>query len=364
MNLPPLLLLLFFFLQAASVSVHQIALDYISNNFPKVVSKCPKLLGALDKFYTILNNAYYKGMRVPELAHIYQRADAMILCSYLLRETPLLEQQLAEVNKLLMMIAEDVRINKTLMMVVNLDHVANQYTFFGFHLRSLVFGTSEIIKSGKSVALSALNMLREEELKEKFSNIPLNTFYTEHLLELIRISWTLGKKERSVNAYVLQHRYESFVDLRTIMFHNIRDPSLPVTTKNSYLVRQTHPPFISKHLNADRDHISIDGLPALSILGLGTQVLKYWNILSTYVIDTKYYDTTLSFAQNADNFRSSIRRLSESWTSSGKRVDQTQRVELRNLCCAYDFLYYYSKLIKVEYEFGSLKNTLLLIIKT
>ena len=332
------------------------------------MTKCPALLGTLDKFYNMLDESFSMATLDPEKAHVFQRVEAMILWVLLSQDAPRLAEQMREIHTSLQKINEDMESNMSLNNVLSMDYIANQNSFLGCYLRSLTFGTDKIIKSGKSISLSVVNKVRENEKMVKFLKASPNTFCTEHLFELIFVYRTLDVSEKRVGGFVVENMYELFVDLRTIFFFYTQDNSLTSTSNYSYFLSNTAPAFIQQHLKLDRDYISIGGISCLSIFGLGALTHRYWNFLMTYVPDSsivqaKYYDAALPFAYNIDKFRNRTGNLNKSWLHSGKQLRQIFKVELRNLCCIYDFLFYYSKLIEVEYDFGALKNTLLTIIR-
>ena len=348
-----LLFSLLIFLQVASTSrsLHKPAIDFISNSFPNVVKKSPELLGALDKFYTLLNECFYKAVSSPETAHLFERVDTMMLYALLIKEYPSLHQHFEEIQKLLMNIREYVDNSNILNMVLNMDSDENQYTFFGYFLRSLIFRTDVIIKSGKSVSLSVLNRARSVNMMVNFLNVSPNTFYSEHLLELFWVYKALDKREDKLGVM-----HEINVDMQSTFFSFFPDTSLMASSSVSY-IQKSPPKFIRDHLKPNKDFIMIDGEQCLSMYGYGALAHRYWNALKAFRIRTKCYDITLPLADNMKLFRARISKLNESWLLSGRIVVE----ELRNLCCAYDFLYYYSKLVGAEYDFGPLKKTLLTI---
>ena len=358
-----LLFFLLAFIQASSVArnYHQPAIDYISNNYPNVVRKCPELLGAVDKLYVMVNETFTKAILDPEKADVYQRVDAEVLWALLCQENPRLDQHLDKVEKLVAKVSEDVESSKTLKMILCIEYNVSQYSFFGCYLRSLILKTTKAINSGKSTSLSALNWAREAELRVKFFNELPNSFYNEHLLELIWVYQALDNVEGMVAECVVRTKRELCVDVQSMYFLYLPDISLE---SNGYYFSSKPPRFIQEYLRLERDYITIDGERCLSMFGLGALVNRYWNALTTFKIQEKYYDTTLPFAQNVDRFRSRVINLNKLWLLSGKHLGQGMMMELRNLSCTYDFLYYYGQLIEFKYDLVPLEKALLKIVES
>ena len=322
--------------------------------------KHPGLLEVLDKFFVLLGETFYKAILDPEKAHTYKSIDTNILFAVLCIEDSRLKKSMNEIRKIEKKSTEDVESCKALKMILNMDLSSNQISFLELYLRSLVFGTGKIVHSGKSIALGVLCKVREVETMIKHSKITPNTLYTDHLMALIWVYRELDMREKKVGDFIMDTRHEIFMDMGATFFFNFKDISL--TTQ--FIVNDDPPTFIKDRLKLEKDYVTIYDNTILNNNSLGGLASKYWDTLGAYKIQAKYYDITLPIARNIECLISKIFKLNKSWLSSGKHMSQIQKVELRNLCCTYDFLYYYSKLIEDEFDFSPLKNMLLLIVKT
>ena len=319
------------------------------------------MLGALDKFYNMLDETFYKAIINPKNAHLYQRVDSRILWLLLCDEAPDLKKHFDELKKIAPSISESVKSSKTLKMVLNMSTSSKDSSFLGLHLLSLISKTDGIVKSGKNIALSALSKVRKIEMMVKHMNVLPNTYYTEHLFQLICTYQELDdSREKLVEALIVKSKLGSLLDMQTIFLFKIQDPSLIST----FSVNGSLPKFIQDHLKPDVDYVTIYGEQYPSMFGLGALVRKYWNALVTYKIQEAAYNTNVPFVQNIECFRSRINILSRTWLLSGNYLKRIGLEELRNLCFTYDFLLYYAKLIGAEYDFMPLKKALLTIIRT
>ena len=201
------------------------------------------MLGALDKFYNMLDETFYKAIINPKNAHLYQRVDSRILWLLLCDEASDLKKHFDELKKIAPSISESVKSSKTLKMVLNMSTSSKDSSFLGLHLLSLISKTDGIVKSGKNIALSALSKVRKIEMMVKHMNVLPNTYYTEHLFQLICTYQELDdSREKLVEALIVKSKLGSLLDMQTIFLFKIQDPSLIFTfSVNNMRITFWHP---------------------------------------------------------------------------------------------------------------------------
>ena len=356
----------FLFLSAASVSSrHRPLLDHIEKCYPVVASTFPELVGTLDKLYTELEMTFSKGLEDAGKAFVYRRVDASALWVLLCKENASLEKYKNEIKNILSKIDENINISTSFLRMS-----FHQYTYLGCFLRSLTLDTD--IRPGPRASLNVLTESRKSILMEMYLDVHPNSFHTNHLIELATIYGLVRPEEAKVNRLMVDGEMASLMEMRTAFFYYIGDSTVALDS-NIYQKNEKLPKFIKSHIKPARDLVTVDGKPYLSKLGLaGGQIFKYWLFLVGHVPDrtalAKYFDDTLTFGENMTMFRTYLSEVYVLWLNlKEKELTRRRKEDLRNLCCTYDFLYNYNKLLDGDeydiYDFMPMRNALLRIIK-
>ena len=345
----------------AAASIHHPFVDFIANSAPNVAIKSSRILGALDRFYKELDGTFAKGIINRETARIYGSVDASTLWRLLCKENKSLEEHYHTLQELLEKVKADFKSNKVLLLME-----FELYSFFGCHLRSLIFGTKSLISCGQCISLAVLNEARRIEMMDKYLNVPPKIIYMEHLREIVFVYSKLTRDDVVAGDCIMTSAVDFPTDMRSKFFYHCSDRLL--LARPYYTPMGEEPPsFIKDYIQSEKDILKIEGETYINRTSQAYQVCKYWHTLTSYVSGEDiqlYFDATLDFNQNVVKLFLSINRLRMIWIVSSKCLNQMQRKELRNLCCTFDFIYNLNQLLEAGQSFSFRENLMDMIIES
>ena len=165
-------------------------------------------------------------------------------------------------------------------------------SYLGCYLRSSIFNTNVLFKSGQNLSLAVLNEVRRVKLMDQYLNVPPNMFYLEHLREMIVVYSKLNSNDAVAGECVLKDEVVFLPDMRSMYSYYCPDMSLLDKFYFTPLVVEL-PKFIMDYTHPIKDFIEIEENKFIAMTSQPYQVFRYWNILTSYVSDELFGERIL-----------------------------------------------------------------------
>lgn len=303
---------------------------------------------AVSSLQDTLEKTFKSQTENPTNAAIFRRLDTHLVwgllgdaCPRLLEENEKLQTQLA----LIPQHTEDCKEIVEFYISPNLEACC----FVGMMLRALTFGI-RIDGYFMSVELPLKIVSETRRLLLEQQHFAMTPQYAGLLVEFLKVNDMIFPDQILVNNTIVNVVGRSLVDLYILvmLIHHVPYPVVKAET--------SLPLFLERFVDKQNESISLNGNVYFF---RGTHLwfmLKAWRVLITYVPhprERKYYFNESSSA--LENFN----RLQIILLMIPKRINA---IELMIISCAYDCIYYYAKICKIDKDFSKVRGIILDII--
>ena len=305
-------------------------------------------LKAVSNFLDTLEQTYNSQIADPYKAALYPRLDTYLVWCLLGSACPRLVEEHNQLQAKLATIPLHTEECKDIVLFYGSPDV-EMCCFLGVMLRAMAYGIklggySAPLELPLKIASEARRLLFEQQ------HFGMTPQYGGLLVELLKVNDLLMPEQQVANDVVVTLLGRTLIDLHILVMLAIHVP-YPEVKADIRL-----PNFLEKVIDKRKDSIIIN---SRTYFFRGTHVcflLKAWRVLCSYIPNAKdrkkYFDENTSAIDNYMKLQLIIMRIP-------KRIST---MELMNIACAYDCMYYYAKICNIEKEFSKLRDVIVDII--